>query len=127
VWRTYHGRDGANQEHNTSDASSQQRDRPARQTQALEDLTRIVDDGIDSTPLLPEHDHPSDADALEVVLGPEAHDVLRELLSETTVALLSELREVAHESLLFEECLGLDLKVLGVDIVMVIGEVAHPG
>ena len=90
--RTYHSGNSADQEYDAGNTSSQQSDRTASETKALEDVGRIVYDSVYSCitrsssqhsamdifldyihqlrtrPLLPEHYKPGSANAPKVVL-----------------------------------------------------------
>ena len=70
---------GAHEEDDPGHTSGQQRLGPSGQTQALEHIRRVVDDAVNSAPLLPEHDQPRRCHPFEVVPGSEDAHVLGSL------------------------------------------------
>src|SRR3954447_7180580 len=82
---------------------------------------------INTTPLLEEHNQPSNTNPLEVIHSAEAIGILRNLIHENTLLLpIRKLRRSLRKSALLKDSLSLNLKVFHLDKLMLNRNLAHP-
>lgn len=83
--------------------------------------------GINTTPLLKEHNQPSSSNPLKVIHRPDAVGVLRNLIHKHILALLlRQLRRRLSKRAFLKHSLGLDLQILDLNQFMLNGDLAHP-
>lgn len=121
--------DGGNggEEHDDSDYTrSQQGDGLATQAETLEDERRVVQNEVDTGPLLERHDKNRHSRALEVSsVGQQASISSQSELDAGRERVVLVLREVALGDPFLEDALGLDFKVLHFDQRSVDGKTAE--
>ncbi len=122
-----HSWNSGNQENNTSNTSGEKGLGSASQSQRLEDVGGVVNNSVDTRPLLEEHDQPTGCNTLHVILGSEAVGVLGNLdLDEASVVLVGESWISGCKSTLFGKGLGLDLEVLDLNQLVLHWEFSQP-
>ena len=122
------GGDGGEEHDDSDDTCGEQVDRVARQAETREDGRRIVQDGVDTSPLLEEHGKCGNSDALEHAPGGEQTTDSNKLeLEDGHSAHVLEMREVLCKRLLLEQTLGADLGVLELDEFVVGRQVSEAG
>ena len=107
------GRNGCNQHYNADHAGREERDSVGRQPEGLEDLGRVVQDGVDTCPLLEEHGHSGDNDSAEHGHSREERCHGYELkLDGVHRRQFGQMREFLGDGAPLKQRLGLDLEEL---------------
>lgn len=117
----WHGGDGRDEEDDARDTTSEESQGPGSQAEALENVRRVVNDGIDSAPSLEEHDEPCRGDSLEVVPVPQDLPVLRHLPAKYVGVLLGKTREVLLKNALLKQNFSLNLLQLRLNKLIALG------
>jgi len=124
----HNGGNSCDKHDNADNTRRQQADGGGAEAKVLEDLRRVVENGVDTRPLLEEHSHSCDNDTLEHGLALEQAADGDELeLGDTGDAEILKMGAVLRERLLLEERLGLDFGEFELDEFMVLGQAAQTG